>query len=840
MDKSFIEVQFPVSKLSKESYKERKAGSNQTLTGLGKWWGRKPLVLVRAVILSLLLPATDNPKKDMDIFLKLMSMDDEGLINRKNKPLSTKEIFESLSSKEKEKYFEKDENNEYVMKFVKGLKKEDKDELQVKLFKKLSYDDKLKYCLRPEEVEVKTDKIWEEINKHLGTNVKSLKELVAELGKNKFGRTPIVGDCFSGGGSIPFEAGRIGADVFASDLNPLASLLTWADLNILSKSDEDIAKLKGFQEKVFDEVVKQVEEWGIENNEQGMKAKYYLYCNESVCPECGTKVPLSPNWIISDSFKTIGILKYNGENKNFDIEVKSNATKEEMKEAGKKATIKNGSMVCPHCETVTPISSLRKDRKNSNGEMEYGLRKWEKNEFIPRKEDIFQERLYCIKYIDKFEHKTWEEVLKKPAPATDACYGTVYYTAPTKEDLAREEKIYNLLNERFEEWQTKGYIPDMRVEEGEETTRLLRERGWAYWHQLFNPRQLLIHGLFMEKIQEMAKSDDERGICILGLNIIVNNNSKLTIWSSGFDKSGPTFSNQALNTSFNFPLRGLSAIYTSWIFSIRNYYFDTHATIIPQDARHITHTCDLWITDPPYADAVNYHEISEFFLAWDRKFLKDIFPAWYVDSKRALAVKGKGKSFNESMVEIYSNLTKHMPDNGMQVVMFTHQDVSVWADLTYILWASGLKVTAAWNIATETESGGLKGGGNYVKGTVILVLRKQTSEDTAYSDELFLEIEDKIKEQIDNMRDIDDKDDPNFNDTDYLLAAYAASLEVLTSYKRLEGVDLEYELRKERGNGEKSQVEDLISEAVKIAYNYLIPRDFDRNIWRELTNEEHR
>jgi adenine-specific DNA methylase len=69
-DKSFIEVQFPVSKVSKESYKERKANLGQTLTGLGKWWGRKPLVLVRAAILGLLMPATDDAKKDMDIFLK--------------------------------------------------------------------------------------------------------------------------------------------------------------------------------------------------------------------------------------------------------------------------------------------------------------------------------------------------------------------------------------------------------------------------------------------------------------------------------------------------------------------------------------------------------------------------------------------------------------------------------------------------------------------------------------------------------------------------------------------------------------------------------------------------
>ena len=63
MQKAFIEEQFPVSLISKESYKERKANLGQTLTGLGKWWGRKPLILVRAAIIGLLMPASDNPKR---------------------------------------------------------------------------------------------------------------------------------------------------------------------------------------------------------------------------------------------------------------------------------------------------------------------------------------------------------------------------------------------------------------------------------------------------------------------------------------------------------------------------------------------------------------------------------------------------------------------------------------------------------------------------------------------------------------------------------------------------------------------------------------------------------
>ena len=90
---TFIETQFPVSRLSKESYKERKANYSQTLTGLGKWWGRKPLVLVRAVILGLLMPASGDPRKDREVFLALLTMDDEGLRRRKSRNIPLKEMY---------------------------------------------------------------------------------------------------------------------------------------------------------------------------------------------------------------------------------------------------------------------------------------------------------------------------------------------------------------------------------------------------------------------------------------------------------------------------------------------------------------------------------------------------------------------------------------------------------------------------------------------------------------------------------------------------------------------------------------------------------------------------
>src|SRR4030095_17033461 len=110
---------------------------------------------------------------------------------------------------------------------------------------------------------------------------------------------------------------------------------------------------------------------------------------------------------------------------------------------------------------------------------------------------------------------------------------------------------------------------------------------------------------------------------------------------------------------------------------------------------------------------------------------------------RALAITGSNETFRKSLVDCYRNLAAHMPDDGLQIVMFTHQNASVWADLALILWASGLRVTAAWTIATETESA-LKEG-NYVQGTVLLVLRKQRGEETAFLDEVYQEVEAEVR-----------------------------------------------------------------------------------------------
>ncbi len=80
---ALIERVFPAQKVSFEAQKERKAASGQTLPGLGSYWkGRKPLILVRSIVLGTLLPQTADKEKDLEIFEALMGMDDEGLARR--------------------------------------------------------------------------------------------------------------------------------------------------------------------------------------------------------------------------------------------------------------------------------------------------------------------------------------------------------------------------------------------------------------------------------------------------------------------------------------------------------------------------------------------------------------------------------------------------------------------------------------------------------------------------------------------------------------------------------------------------------------------------------------
>jgi putative DNA methylase len=784
---TFIETQFPIARLSAESYKERKANNGQTLTRLGKWWGRKPLILVRASILGMLMPASSNPKKDREIYLKILTMDDEGVWDR-CKPTVQRKMSRTA-------------------------------------FDLLPYAERIAEGERPENVTGPSVAAWAEINAHLGTQATSLPELVEQLGKKQLGHTPRVGDSFCGGGSIPFEAARIGCEAFGSDLNPVAGLLSWASLNLLGGGKAVQEEVMRVQAEALAAADQHVTAWGIEHNELGERADAYLYCVEVKPQGCDYYIPLAPSWLIGEKSNVVARWQRapGSDRLQPDIAVVNDAELKLYKEK-KGATVVDSRVIDPFDASRSwSIEALRGPE---------GLRRWSNDDVVPRPGDVFQERLYCIRWIN--------------------AKGERRYAAPNAADLAREAKVVELLRERFTQWQREGFIPSKMIPEGgDETARLYRERGWTHWHHLFTPRQLLTHGLLAEISGRLSVSQQSQAACLLGLGRMADWNSRLSAWMfhAGNEKGNQVFYNQALNCHFNYAVRPLLKLEDTFqILNSAAQQSSYSSKISLADARDIHETCDFWITDPPYADAVNYHELGDFFLAWYDKQLTKAFPEWVPDARAELAVRGDGDDFKHSMVEIYANLTRHMPDNGLQLVMFTHQDPSVWADLGMILWAAGLKVSAAWTIATETPAGGIKKG-NYVQGTVLLVLRKRIDAGNAFLDELYPLVEDEVKHQIDSMRSLDDASDPNFGDTDYQLAAYAAALRVLTQYQSIDGQDVSYELfrakpGKSRGRAkagssthEKSRFEQVIDRAISIACDYLVPKGLEE-VWLRLVADE--
>jgi putative DNA methylase len=368
---ALIEAVFPAQKVSFEAQRERKAGAGQTLTALGSYWkGRKPLILVRAIVLGSLLPQTDDPEKDLEIFEKLMAFDVGGLARRAPK-ITPADIARRVELANPWRYFtaafkgdpenaaeiesarfplDLDDYPGLTIRWQRGIDEVDKLDLLTKALATYpTYEERAGPCKRPEEMDQTAlyAPIWPAVNAHLGhlgIEAHSHQELVEQLGILRYGHRPRVGDTFCGGGSIPFEAARLGCDVYASDLNPIACMLTWGALNNIGASPEKRAEIEQAQRDVAEAVDREITALGIEHDRHGNRAKAYLYCLETRCPETGWMVPMAPSWVISENRNVIAKLLPDHTNKRFNIEVITSFSASEMR-AARQGTVRDGNLV---------------------------------------------------------------------------------------------------------------------------------------------------------------------------------------------------------------------------------------------------------------------------------------------------------------------------------------------------------------------------------------------------------------------------------------------------------------------------------------------------------------
>ncbi len=848
---ALIERLLPVQKLSAESYKEQMAVHGKTLTALGSYWkGRKPLILNKACILGCLLPATDDPVRDLAIFEKLLAMDDESFVVRWKRRFKPKEILAALSIARIEDYFTVEPEgvlptsapvdwsnpkcDKVKVAWREDLTEPDRRCLEAQMLPKVPYRERVGAAKRPEEViDTVHGHIWDAVNAHLGTSAYTFPELVEQLGIMRFGHRPRVADTFCGSGQIPFEAARLGCDVYASDLNPVACMLTWGAFHIVSGTPESREKLALDQQELVHSVQAAIDHLGVETDGKGWLAKVFLYCVEARCPQSGWMVPLLPTLIVSMSRNAVAELVPDPTNRRYHIQIRTGVNEAGM-QAAETGTIGRDSKygeayLMHHLNGVnykTNISTLRGDYQKPDGTIGNRLRLWDKHDFKPQTDDMLQERLYCVQWMRP----------KKNGKGYDYDFRAV-----TPEDLKREEIVEDFIAKHLVDWQEHGWVPDMRIEVGGppryQGLDLIRARGWTHWHHLFNPRQLLVAGLANQSSFASSK---------LALAQLADWNSRLCTWNRFGGGGGivqHTFANQALNTLFDYGCRSLS--YSLGFLNPDYKAFpslDGMKIVDNLSTQHFSSEIDIFVTDPPYGNAVKYEEILDFFIAWLRKNPPPEFADWVWDSRRSLAIQGEDEHFRRNMVAAYKRMTECMPDNGIQVIMFTHQSGSIWADMANIVWASGLQVTAAWYVVTEAESA-LREGSN-VKGTVLLILRKRQGTQKTTRDDLAWEIQEEVDAQVQALTGLNQeakglyRDENVFEDADIQMAGYAAALRVLTRYATIDGRDMTAEAVRPRVKGETTFVDGLIAFAVDTANQCLVPQGIAKAHWDKLNGAE--
>jgi putative DNA methylase len=846
---ALIERLLPVQKLSAEAYKENMSNIGKTLTALGSYWkGRKPLILAKACVLGSLLPTTDDAKRDLEIFEMLMGMDDLSFAARAKRRPKPKEILAALSLARLRDYFEvlPDEalpasapvdwsNPAYASTKISwrvDLPERERRRLEAQLLPTASYRERVGVSRRPEEAPDVHDHIWVEVNAHLGTRARSFPELVDQLGVMRFGHRPRVADTFCGSGQIPFEAARLGCDVYASDLNPVACMLTWGDFNIVGGSPEQHERLSQDQQALVGKVKTEIDRLGVETDGKGWRAKVFLYCVEARCPQTGWLVPLLPSRVVSKGYKVTVELIPDANRKRYDVAIRSGVSSVELKECQLGTVRSEGRGQDPYLihtvdgrEFRSKISTLRGDYRKPDGTIGNKLRLWERYDVKPREGDLFQERLYCVQWMrPKASGRSFE----------------YEFRSVSADDLERERIVEEYVASHLDEWQENGWIPDMRIESGDKTDEPIRTRGWTHWHHLFNPRQLLLGGLINKGSNAWLK---------FGFTQVLNGNSRLTRWSIG-DGDGRTggvkgaFDSQALNTLFNYGCRGADSACGLLVQKLKCWPLasDVSRAVYCMPASQVEASSDVFVTDPPYGDAVKYEEILEYFIAWLRKKPPHEFSEWVWDSRRALAIKGEDEGFRRGMVDAYKRMTECMPENGIQIIMFTHQSGSIWADMANIVWAAGLQVSAAWYVVTETDSALREG--SYVKGTVLLVCRKRMGDLKTTRDDLAWEIQEEVEAQVEVLTGLNQdarglyRDENVFEDADLQMAGYAAALRALTRYGRIDGRDMTAEAIRPRVKGEITFVDDLITFAVNTANQCLVPQGIHRELWNKLSGAE--
>ena len=622
-------------------------------------------------------------------------------------------------------------------------------------------------------------------------------ELVKELSLD----TLSVLDPTAGGGSIPFEAQRLGFAPIANDLNPVAALILKATVEWPQEHGSALLETFGQLAREFIQRAEPKYDRIFPLEPEGVRVEGYLWARTITCPYCEGLVPLSPNWRLASDGTGVRLRPQLGTGP----EAKGRVCAFEIVRSANEqssGTVARGDGTCPYPDCGRVIDGDEIKAQAQAGRM--------------------GEQLFAVVYK--------ERVLSKTKTGKTREKWVRGYRAPRPEDDNSAE-IRARLDEKLPEWEAFDLVPSETIPDGNKTTEPQRY-GMRIWRDLFSPRQLLCHGTGVEVFREMLDADQAAGklsevrqaaygYLALSLDKLLNYNSRMSVWMPTREVVANTFNRHDFAFCWSHaemaPL--IVGLGYDWAIGQTAKCIDELVTLIRPGAKDangnlfaaadetppVNITCkpgdnldhiedasiDAVVIDPPYYDNVMYAELSDFFYVWLKRTAGHVFPDLFrrrltdkdneavANAARFQGQKGAralaGRDYQQRMASIFAECRRVLKPDGIMTLMFTHKASGAWDALTTGLMQAGFIITASWPVNTEAA------GSLHIKdkaaanSTIFLVCRPRQNDSEIESDLYWEDIEPRVAQAVRER--VESFQEAGITGVDLYLASFGPALE---------------------------------------------------------------
>ncbi|MCI0397146.1 MAG: DNA adenine methylase [Chloroflexi bacterium] len=522
----------------------------------------------------------------------------------------------------------------------------------------------------------------------------------------------IILDPFMGGGTTLGEAVKLGCRVIGNDINPVSWYLVHSALQRVNPT-----VLKRAFRRLEQEVEPKIRKYYRSTwNGEPADVLYAFWVKLIRCPGCQGVSRLFPNWIFS-----------------------SDAYPKRKPKA---------QTLCPACGHIHVIHYQAQTATCPNCRYVYNPQTGPARRTTFICESCGQEHPIAETYRlsdGPPEHQLYALMLLLPG-------GRKVYKQPDTSDLA----LYAQAVTDWEQARQQGALyPGEKIPPGVNTDQA-RGYNYHYWHQMFNPRQLLCLSTLLKGILTESDQAVKEQFLLLFSGILEFNNMFCSFKGEGTGAVRPLFSHHILKpertplennpwgTSKNsgsfatlFERRLLAAQkYANEPFELALTSQNGHAA--GQKVYHINHPIsvqpgkaftdlaagraealilsgdsaslplpdgcvDAVITDPPYFDNVHYSELADFFYVWLKLALGDQVSYFSAASTRhpAEVQDTNAKSFEQGLAAVFAECRRVLKPEGLVIFTFQHAREEAWLALIGALARAGLQLTAAYPIKAE-------------------------------------------------------------------------------------------------------------------------------------------